>query len=119
MEDMDSTSNTLKSLTNPHTIRGIATLKDVERFSKGHFERYREFIVKLIVKYLSNKLPILSKANSILTDSTGSETTKDFSKECEQSSTEEKSTIGTILFSREDKRLCVYSLPCDYQNKVK
>ena len=29
MEDMNSTSNTLKSLTNPHTIRGIGTLKDV------------------------------------------------------------------------------------------
>ena len=44
IKDMDSTSNTLKSLTNPHIIRGIAALKDVERFSKGHFERYREFM---------------------------------------------------------------------------
>ena len=62
-----SSSNTLKPLTNPHTIRGIATLKDVERFSKRHLERYRETIVKLpIVKYLSNKLPILSKAIYIL-----------------------------------------------------
>ncbi|KXJ13022.1 hypothetical protein AC249_AIPGENE28182 [Exaiptasia diaphana] len=34
--------------------------------------------------------------------------------------TEEKPTIATILFSREDKRLCLYSLPRDYQrfNKV-
>ena len=77
-----ASKNTLKSLTNPHTIRGIATLKDVERFSKGHFERYREsivnFIVKLpIVKYLSNKRHILSKAKYLLTDSTGSEIAKD------------------------------------------
>ena len=70
-QGMDSTSlNTLKSLTNSHTIRGIATLKVVERFRKGHLERYRESIVKLpmkmpivklIVNYLSNKLPIYSK----------------------------------------------------------
>ena len=64
-----SSINTLKSLKNAHTIRGIATLKDVERFPKGHFESYREFIVKLpIVNYLSNKLQILSKANTILTN---------------------------------------------------
>ena len=44
--DMDSTSlNTLKSLTNAHAIRDIATLTDVERFPKGHLLRYREFIV--------------------------------------------------------------------------
>ena len=55
---------------------------------------------------------ILSKANYILTY-TGSETTKDLSKEYEQNSTEEKQTIGSILFSEEDKRLYVYSLPCD------
>ena len=112
------TTNTLKSLTNAHTIRGIATLKDVERFSKGHFERYREFIVKLIVNYLSNKLPILSKANYILTNYTGSTTTNDstYESECQQSSIEEKVKIVSIL-SEEDKRraTCVHSRPraCD------
>ena len=48
-------SSTLKPLTNPHTIRGIATL-NVDRFSKSHLERYRETIVKL-----SNKLPIFKE----------------------------------------------------------
>ena len=46
--DMDSTSlNTLKSLTNAHAIRDIATLKDVERFPKGHLLRYRELFIVL------------------------------------------------------------------------
>ena len=84
-----------------------ATLKDVERFSKGHFERYREFIVKLIVNYLSNKLPILSKANYILTNYTGSTTTNDSTNECQQSSIEEKVKIVSIL-SEEDKRRCFF-----------
>ena len=63
--------NTLKSLTNPHTIRSIATRKDVEPFWKWNFEKYRESIVKLLERLivnlnLPNKLPIYSKANCIL-----------------------------------------------------
>jgi hypothetical protein len=117
-----SSSNTLKSLTNPHIIRGIATLKDDERFWKRHLERYRESIVKLpmlfIVKYLSNKLHTLSKAIYILTY-TGSGTTKDLSKEYQQSTTGENTKIPSTF--REVKGLPISTIndnskPCDSQS---
>ena len=115
-----SSSNTLKSLTNPHTIRGIATLKDVERFRKGHLTRYRESIVKLIVKLIVNylsKLPILSKANYILTTYTGSDTKKNSNNEYQQSTIDEKAEI-TSTQSEDYKGLptSVYSKPCDSQS---
>lgn len=93
---MDSVSlNTLKSLTNPHTVRGIAILEDVERFRKGHFEGYREHIVKLIENYTPNKLFIYSKANSILSHA-NSNSTRDFNAKCAQGFHNERKTIGCI-----------------------
>ena len=121
---MDSVSlNTLKSLTNPRSIRGIATLKEVERFRKEHFERYRELNVKLIEKliaklidnYTPNKLFIYSKANSILSHA-NTYSTKDFNAKCAQSCHDERKTIGSIS-SEEDttsSKPCV----CDSQRKA-
>jgi len=127
--DAFSSSNTLKSLTNPYTIRGIATLKDVERFRKGHLTRYREIIVaigvKLIVNYLNylSKLPISSKANSILTNSTGSETTKDSTNECHQSTINDKnmeitSTLSEGHYNKLPTTVYSDSKPCDSQSKL-
>ena len=127
--DVFSSSNTLKSHTNTHTIRGIATLKDVERFRKGHLTRYREIIVaigvKLIVNYLNylSKLPILSKANSILTNSTGSETTKDSTNECHQSNINDKnmeitSTLSEGHYNKLPTTVYSDSKPCDSQSKL-
>ena len=104
--------NTLKSLANPHTIRGIATLKDVERFRKGDLERRRESIVKLTMKMPIVKLKLCIQKRIIIkliqTLKQQSSTT-----ECEQRSTEEKTRIASGILSEEDSRLatCVYSQP--------
>jgi len=75
--------------------------------------------VKLpIVKYLSNKLPILSKAIYILAY-TGSETTKDSTNQYQQSTKHEKTNIASIL--REEYKelpISVYSKPCDSQSRA-
>src|SRR6056300_1228210 len=124
---MDSKSlSTVNSHTNAHTVRGIATLrKEVECFRKGHFERYRESIVKLIVtivkylKNLSNKLSIYPK-ETFISAYTNSRNTTNSTPGCEQSSNE-GNTRSTSISSEEDARLRptahVYTRrPCDTQS---
>jgi hypothetical protein len=118
MDSSSCSSNTLKSLTNAHAIRGIATVKDVERFRKGHLTRYRESIVKFILNYLNylKKQPILSKANSILTNYTGSETTTDSKNEYQESTYDEKTEITSIESEENYKRQPItVDKPCDSQ----
>jgi len=122
-----TSSNTLKSHTNTHNIRGIATLKDVERFRKGHLTRYRESIVAFIVKCIANlyivnnnlpKLPILSKAKTILTNYTGSKTTKDSKNECNRCIVDDKMEITSTLSEGHYNKLLisVNSKPYDSQS---
>ena len=109
---MDSKSlSTVNSHTNAHTIRGIATLrKEVECFRKGHLSRYRESIVKLIVKpivnylkYLSNKLSIYPK-ETFISAYTNSRNKTNSTAGCEQSSNE-GNTRSTSISSEEDAKL--------------
>ena len=83
--------NTLNSLTSYNAVHGLATLKDDERFRTGHLTRDREHIVKLIVNYLSNKLPIYEKAKNSYTNTYSN---RDSNSDCYQDSNhKERSTI--------------------------
>ncbi|KXJ09539.1 hypothetical protein AC249_AIPGENE24005 [Exaiptasia diaphana] len=69
--------------------------------------------IESIENCLSNKLPILAQANYIRTYA-GSETTKDSSKECEQSSTEEKPTIKIQFFNYNTQTVVTY----EYEDRM-